>query len=230
MLLRKLVVVGLAGLLSVVASVATAEDADGPTTSFVGAQGVSFADPSEAFGDRFDLSIGEADEPRFAQLTPAEFGTRGNKSDYRRYEVELIARAVQGFDVSFSQRGGLGFNAQGDIERETRSSELRLGRGLRSMPRHTPSTAPRWYLFAASEDEAIIWRPGAHREFGANSGGGFALQDRVEIGDMQAGVTYEANGWQASLVYVDREISVQTGAENFTQDADFVGLTLTMRH
>jgi hypothetical protein len=227
MLLRKLVVVGLAGLFSVVASVATAEDAGGPSTSFV--DGVSFADPSEALPNRFDLSIDEGVEPRFARLSPSESGGSNHDQDYRRYEVEVVASALSGFDVAFAQRGGLGFNANGDIERETRSSELRLGRGLR-MTRDAPSSSPKWYFFAASEDEALIWRPGVERQLGPSSGGGFALQDRVEIGDMQAGVTYEANGWQASLAYVDREISVQAGHETFTQDADFVGLTLTMRH
>lgn len=92
-----------------------------------------------------------------------------------------------------------------------------------------PSATSRWYLFAASEDEALIWAPGSRSEFGA-SDGGFALQDRVEIGDMQAGVTYERDGWQASLAYVQREISVRTGARTVSQDEDFTGVTLTMRH
>jgi len=92
-----------------------------------------------------------------------------------------------------------------------------------------PSATPTWYLFAASEDEALIWRPGMQNEFGA-SDSGFALQDRVEIGDMQAGVTYEANGWQTSLAYVEREISTQSGSRSYSEDQRFVGLTVTMRH
>jgi hypothetical protein len=227
MLLRRLVVVGLAGLLSFVANVATAEDAAGPTTSFVGASGVDFADPSEAFANRFDLSIGQGGEPRFASLAPAERRARDN-DDYRNYEVALIASAPRGFDVAFAQRGGLGFNADGDLERQSRSSELRLGRGLR-MTRDAPSASPKWYLFAASEDEALIWRPGMRTEFGS-SDGGFALQDRVEIGDIQAGVTYESNGWQASLAYVEREVSVQAGNRTYTEDQNFAAVTLTMRH
>ena len=228
MLLRRLVVVGLAGFLSFVANGATAEDAVGPTTSFVGADGVNFADPSEAFGNRFDVSISQGDEPRFTNLAPAE-PSRRDDDNYRHYEVALIASAPLGFDVAFAQRGGLGFNANGDVERESRSSELRLGRGLRSMPRDAPSAAPKWYLFAASEDEALIWQPGMRSEFG-NSDGGFALQDRVEIGDMQAGVTYESNGWQASLAYVEREVSVQAGNRTYTEDQNFAAVTLTMRH
>ena len=228
MLARKLVVVGLAGFLSLVATVATAEDAAGPTASFVGLSEANFADPSEAFTNRFDLSISQGAEPRFARLAPSD--TRARDDDnYRRYEVALIASAPRGFDVSFAQRGGLGFNEAGDLERESRASELRLGRGLRNMPRDTPSSAPKWYFFAASEDEALIWRPGTRTDFGT-SDGGFALQDRVEIGDIQAGVTYEANGWQASLAYVEREISVRAGNENYTADENFAGFTLTMRH
>jgi hypothetical protein len=228
MLLRRLVVVGLAGLLSFVANVATAEDAAGPSTSFVGASGVNFADPSEAFANRFDISISQGDEPRFAGLAPAEPRSRDDHDNYRRYEVALIASAPRGFDLAFAQRGGLGFNANGDIERESRSSELRLGRGLR-MTRDAPSASPKWYFFAASEDEALTWRPGMRTEFGS-SDGGFALQDRVEIGDMQAGVTYESNGWQASLAYVEREVSVQAGNRTYTEDQDFAAVTLTMRH
>ena len=169
MLLRRLVVVGLAGLLSFVANVATAEDAAGPTTSFVGASGVDFADPSEAFGNRFALDIRQGDAPRFANLVPAEPRSRAEDDNYRRYEVALIASAPRGFDVAFAQRGGLGFNANGDLERQSRSSELRLGRGLRDMPRDAPSAAPKWYFFAASEDEALIWHPGMRPEFGSDA-------------------------------------------------------------
>ncbi len=228
MLLRKLVVVGLAGFFSFAANIATAEDAAGPSASLIGVDDVSFADPSSAFPNRFELSLSEGAEARFASLGPGESSMRAER-DNRRYELSVVASAAAGFDLAFAQRGGVSFNAHGDIERQSRGSELRLGRGLRSMPRDQPSSAPKWYFFAASEDEALIWRPGTRNEFGSSQGG-FALQDRVEIGDRQAGVTYEANGWQTSLVYVEREISVRSGHENYNQDEDFVGFTLTMRH
>lgn len=227
MLLRKLVVVGIAGVLSFAANVATAEDAVGPGATFVGADDVSFADPSQAFGDRFDFRFGDGASPRLGRLNTVRSEQRDDP-EYRRYEVELIASASPGFEVSFAQRGGLGFNRAGDIERESRSSELRLGRGLRNLRRDTPSSQPSLYIFAASEDEALTWRPGERNAFGG-SGSSLALQDRVEIGDMQAGITYEANGWQASLAYVQREVSVSTGSRTFSEDEDFTGLTLTMR-
>jgi hypothetical protein len=105
---------------------------------------------------------------------------------------------------------------------------LRLGRGLGGYRRDAPSSEPVWYFFAASEDEALTWRPGVRNAFGG-TGASFALQDQVEIGDIQAGITYERNGLQASLAYVEREISVTSGARTFTQDEAFAGVTLTMR-
>lgn len=229
MLFRKLVVVGLAGFFSLAANIATAEDAVGPTATFVGIDGVNFSDPSDAFPNRFQVSLAPGEERRFSQLGAGERSSSRVDREERVYELSVIAASRSGFDVAIAQRGGLGFNDQGDIERHSRASELRLGRGLREMPRDTPSATPKWYVFAASEDEALIWRPGMRTEFGS-SGGGFALQDRVEIGDMQAGITYEANGWQTSLAYVEREVSVRTGHETFSEDERFVGVTLTMRH
>jgi hypothetical protein len=227
MLLRKLVVVGLVGICTLAANIATAEDALAPVATQVGVDGVSFADPNQAFPDRFSLSLGEGEAARFLSLAPTD---AHRSADARRYELEFVASgAAAGFDLAFAQRGGLGFNDQGDIERRSRASELRLGRGLRDLPRSETSSRPTWYIFAASEDEALVWRPGVRTEFGG-AGSSFALQDRVEIGDIQAGITYEQNGWQASLAYVEREISVRSGARTFSQDEDFAGFTLTMRH
>lgn len=226
MLLRKLVVVGLVGFVSFAANIATAEDAVGPS-SHVGAANVSFADVNAAFGERFDLRIRPSDAPRFTAFTPQADAAQ-NDGRYG-YEVALVASATDDFDVSFAQRGGVGVNENGDIDRETRGAELRLGRGLREMPRDRPSREARWYVFAASEDEALIWRPGQTTAFG-RTGSSFALQERVEVGDLQAGVTYEVNGWQASLAYVEREVSFRAGSRNIRQDQSFAGFTLTMQH
>ncbi|MGE0739914.1 MAG: hypothetical protein AB7O98_01125 [Hyphomonadaceae bacterium] len=221
-------VVGLAGFFSLAANIATAEDAAGPSASFVAVDGVSFADPGDAFGNRFDFSFGAGADRRFTNLDTAR-ANRGEDNDSRRYELAVTARAAAGFDVSFAQRGGVGFNREGDIERESRASELRLGRGLNAR-RREQSMEPTWYVFAASEDEALTWQPGGQRNAFGGTGGSLALQDRVEIGDVQAGITYEANGWQASLAYVQREVSVHTGSRTFSEDEDFTGFTLTMRH
>ncbi len=220
MLIRKLVVVGLAGFATLAASFATAEDAG---LNGAALNGISFVDPDTVLDqDRFAVTIGDGNANRFTSLSNAAI-----PDESRDYEVELVARAA-GFDVAFAQRGGIGFNTDGDVASQRRASELRLGRGLRGVRRDEPSATPKWYIFAASEDEALIWQPGARNEFGGATSS-LALQDRVEIGDMQAGVTYEMNGLQASLAYVQREVNVRAGGRSLSRDEEFTGLTLTMR-
>lgn len=221
----KLVVVGLVGMAISAANAAFAQEAP---AQIAAASGVSFTDnTNEMRSDSFSLRVSEGQPARFASLAPAS--TKDRNRDDTRYELALVARAGAGFDVSLSQSAGVGFNASGDIDRESRASELRLGRGLRGLRDDAPSLAPTWYFFAASEDEALIWRPGQQRNAFGGSAPGFALQDRVEIGDLQAGITYEFRGIQASLAYVEREINVRTGAQNFSQDERFAGFTLTYR-
>jgi hypothetical protein len=232
MLLRKLVVVGLVGIAALAANVAIAEDT--PTTggaaagATIGADDISFADPLNAFSaENFSIDIGLGAAPRFASFTPSEQGRDARDSE-RRYEVAVVARDVGGIEVAFAQRGGVGFDDDGELTSERRGSELRLGRGL-SVDEDQPSDQPTWYVFAASEDEALTWRPGVRNEFGG-TGSSFGLQQRVEIGDMQAGITYERNGWQASFAYVEREISSRNGSRTVYQDESFTGVTLTLRH
>ncbi len=229
MLSKKLVVVGLVGVISLVATMATAEDAAAPGSQVIAAGDISFVDPTDPFdstdSDTIELRFGAGEQQRFSAFAPSG-GARRDHDNYDRYEVAVVASTPGDFGVSFAQRGGVGYNNQGDIERESSGSELRLGRGLR---RNDRLGAPAWYVFAASDDEALVWRPGARTEFGG-AGSSFSLQDRVEIGDMQAGVTYESNGWQASFAYVERKVSARTGSRTVSQDESFTGVTFTMRH
>jgi hypothetical protein len=230
MSLRSLVLVGWMGLASLFVNVATAEDAVAPTTYAV--DGVSFSDPdADYYASRFRVAVSDQFSSRFHGLGQSHDLSPPNPDALRQVEIALSTRAAAGLDVAFAQRAGLSVNDQGDIERHTRSSELRLGRGLTSMRRRETAnlTEGAWYFFAASDDEALTWAPGARNSFGGASSG-WALQDRVEIGDMQAGITYEARGLQASLAYVEREISVRAGPHSVSQDEAFTGLTITMRH
>lgn len=220
-----LVIVGLVGIASWTATAAKAK-AQEALPSFAAASGVSFEDApaaSELRLNRFRLETGRAEDGRDFAFAQQETQRR----DGAAYAFALVTRAGAGFDLALSQRAGVGFNAAGDVARHSRSAELRIGRGL-GMREDAPSAGPRWYFFAASEDEALIWRPGQRTAFGAEPGG-FAMQDRVEIGDLQAGITYEYRGVQASLAYVEREVTVRSGAQHFSEDERFAGFTLTMR-
>ena len=227
-MLRKLVLVGLVGVTSLIANIAAADDAVAPTVSVVGLSNVSFADNARAAEVApFTISFEEAEAPRFANLTSAPQPASG--APLTRYEVALVAHPGANVDVSLSHRDGLGFDQNGNIASRSRGSEIRVGRGLLPMERRASPNSSRWYLFAGSSDQAIIWQPGVRNEFGG-IGSSFALQDRVEIGDRQAGITYETHGIQASLAYVERKVRMYVGAQRLTADENFTGITLTMRH
>ncbi|GAM98426.1 hypothetical protein U91I_02059 [alpha proteobacterium U9-1i] len=196
-------------------------------SAFAQTSGVSFVDPSAAPGESpastLSLQVRGRSDERFQEL-----GLNPDGTDERAVQIELAAngdRAGVPVDVSIAPRASIGADSQGDLSREGRGVEARLGQGL---ARDEGSRDPRWYVFAASDDEAVTWQPGTRSEFGGR-GASLAMQDRVEVGDMSAGVTYERNGVQASLAYVEREISSTVGIETISRNESFAGVTLTMR-
>jgi hypothetical protein len=158
---------------------------------------------------------------RFAPADPAE--AHGG-SHPQPVELQVTATGAP-VDVSFAHRGLIGT----DEDRSGHGSEVRVGRGLvaRDDGRHPRRDSV--YAFVASDDQALTWRPGARSEFGgpANS---LTLQDTVNVGDNSAGVTYEHNGVQASLAYVERTVRTRVGNRGYSQDENFAGVTVTMRH
>lgn len=189
---------------------------------------VSFADSANLNPETpaLDLSVRDDSAARFSRNS--ESGLPEVQGP-RRLELQLAAGGGDSpVDVSVAQRATFGSDENGDIDRQGSGSELRVGRGLvdRDSANNRGSSV---YAFVASDNEALTWRPGGQRsEFGGR-GDAFALQEQVEVGDMSAGVTYERNGVQASLAYVEREESARVGHESFSTDESFTGVTLTMR-
>jgi hypothetical protein len=195
--------------------------------------GVSFADPAGRVGSaHWRLSFADGPAARFSRADAGR-SRSARLQDTRSYELALGRRDVGGLpvDVEFAGRAAVAVDEDGDIARHSRGSELRLGRGLGDLRRRQASlwSSPTWYIFAASDDEALTWRPSRTNSFGGASSG-VAVEDRVEIGDLQAGVTYERGPLQASLAYVEREVSTHVGGRSLSQDENFTGLTVTLRH
>lgn len=218
MLLRSLVVVGLVGLLNLAANGAAAEDAKlAPRIAAI--DGVSFVDPTTqnplapiGGAPTLNLSASDSGAPRFAQFNSAP---QHGEDASQNYEVALTAaRGTYGLpmDVSIAHHTSLGFTPDGDLARQGGGSEVRLGRGLSRLHRKSRSSwdHPAFYVFAASDNEALTWAPTSSGPGGRSAG--FALQDQIRIGDSQAGLTYEAGPFQASLAYVQRKVSARTGA------------------
>jgi len=195
-----------------------------------GVNGVMLADPTAALQPQertFEFTTRGDSAARFS---PTHIPV-GESPAPQRLELQLSASGEQAglpLDVSVAQRASLGADSAGDITREGRGSEVRIGRGL-VQQQDAPSGGSSVYMFVASDDEALTWRPGQREEFGGQRSGGFSLQDRVEVGDISAGVTYERSGVQASIAYVEREVSTTVGRESFSKDESFTGVTVTMR-
>lgn len=207
-------------------SIASAQEAVAPETSATAADAVgdiTLVDPAAALR-RSSVSMRGDVAERFA---PPSADTQGAPEGPRRLEVEFAA-GDGNLDVSFAQRASIGAGSEGDIDRQGRGSEVRIGRNLVEEREGQRTSGPSTYVFVASDNEALTWQPGQRSEFGGR-GSSFSLQDTVEVGDMSVGVTYENNGVAASLAYVEREESVTVGSEGFKQDESFAGVTLTMR-
>jgi hypothetical protein len=199
-------------------AIATAQEFDGA---------INLNDPAALTteGPALDVNVREETAVRFGPTSNHELPAVEGP---RRLELELAAGGDDApVDFAIAQRATLGSDSNGDVDRRGSGSELRVGRNL--VGERENSRDGSVYVFVASDNEALTWQPGARSEFGG-SGNSFALQDQVEVGDMSAGVTYERNGVQASLAYVEREESTQVGNESFSQDMSFAGITVTMRH
>lgn len=207
------------------ATMAAAEDAAAPDAA---PAAISFQDPDTALteGRALDLSVREDAVTRFEQTPRADVDVEGP----RRLELELAAGGENSpLDVSVAQRASLGGDRNGDVNRSGRGSEVRIGRGL-VQERERDNDGHSVYFFAASDNEALTWQPGSSSGELGSRGGGLGYEERVEVGDRSAGVTYERNGVQASLAYVERSESTRVGRQSFSQDEAFTGITVTMRH
>lgn len=195
-----------------------------------GITGIAFTDPQAALQREAETSFSlNAREDRAERFAPSPDPTEAN--DQRKLELEFAATGDSAglpLDVSVARRASLGADENGDLDRTGSGSEVRIGRGLVQRNDGDARQGSSVYMFVASDDEALTWRPGQRNELGGQ-GSGFALQDQVEIGDVSAGVTYERNGVQASLAYVEREISTQVGRDSYTTQENFAGVTVTMR-
>ena len=188
---------------------------------------VDFRDPMTALsGGAGGINVSaRANDARFAQQGPSE--SQGGHGP-QPVELQISADGAHTgapVDVSIAHRGLVG----ADEDRQGHGSEVRIGRGLVARDDGSRRRGDSVYAFVASDNQALTWRPGARSEFGgaANS---LVIQDTVNVGDNSAGVTYEHHGVQASLAYVQRTVRTRVGNRGYSQDENFAGVTVTMRH
>jgi hypothetical protein len=159
----------------------------------------------------------------------AGFVTTPNDGHWRPIELSITGpTALDGVDFSLAHRRGSEQDLSGRAT--TSGAEVRIGRGLKGLTefQSPPSwRRPAWYVFAASDGQALLYTPSSDP---TSPNHAFYLQDRVNIGDLQVGISAEAHGMQASLSYIRREVTtIDAIRHEETADDNFTGLTLTWR-
>ena len=192
-------------------------------------EGVRLTEASEA---RPAIEIAWRDDSaiRLSSTAPMRLAPGFVRDEPRTLEFSFAAPHTAtglGVDVAIAQRTRISTDRQGDIDYAGAGAEVRVGRNLARIARPwQQSERGSWYIFAASDGQALTWTP----EAAIPGQRGLRLQDRVTIGDTQIGITYERNGLQASLAVTQREVTYhRVKSEGYSEDESFAGILLTWR-
>ncbi len=128
-----------------------------------------------------------------------------------------------GVDLALSPR--LAYDSIGDVRSTRAGAEVRIGRNLDQRGRAPDNS--NWYLFAGADGEAVVWDvKNANQSL---MSGQVSLQDKVTIGDVQAGLAWKSPAGHMSVSYIQREYEYRNGEISRSGEEDFVALTLTWR-
>ena len=150
----------------------------------------------------------------------------GERLDFG-YSKPLNAGSVAGIDLELEPRGAVRF---GDEESSALvGAVVRIGDDLRENGEPKSNT---WYLFAGADAEAMTYAPGGAGAAGLGAGE-FALQNRVIVGDAQAGIGYRiGESADVSVGYFRREVqSLDDGerGDDFSISEDAAAVSFTWR-
>jgi len=147
------------------------------------------------FSEKFTCMTREGDTPEIGFSAPSYV-----KLNSKGLDLELTPSATVRFDDENSSAviGAL----------------LRIGGDLRKDSEFDNNT---WYFFAGADAETLTYRPDVSSGL---TRGNFNLQDRIIVGDAQAGVGYRIGDADLSLSYTRREVS-GLGAKNTQDDSSF---------
>lgn len=123
----------------------------------------------------------------------------------------------KGLDLSLTPRASMRFNDE--ISSTAVGAVIEIGEDLREGSEFESNT---WYFFAGADAEALTYSPNSVSRITA---GQFHLQDRIIVGDAQAGVGYRIGDADVSLSYMRREAST----EEFKYVEDAAALSFTWK-
>lgn len=133
------------------------------------------------------------------------------------YAKAFTSRSQNGLDLSLTPRAALRFNDESSSA--VVGAVVEIGEDLRKGSNFDNNT---WYFFAGADAEALTYSPNS---VGRLTSGQFHLQDRIIVGDAQAGLGYRIGDADVSLSYLRREAT----AEDFSFKEDAAALSFTWK-
>lgn len=129
----------------------------------------------------------------------------------------ITAKKDDGIDFVLRPRASFRFDD--DSSSAVVGAVVEIGEDLR---RGSDMKTNTWYFFAGADAEALTYSPDGMRQL---SSGRFHLQDRIIVGDAQAGLGYRIGDADVSLSYLRREAT----AEGFSYNEDAAALSFTWK-
>ena len=130
---------------------------------------------------------------------------------------QFTSVSKKGLDLSLTPRASMRFNDEESAALV--GAVVEIGKDLREGSEFESDT---WYVFAGADAEALTYSPNS---IGRLTSGQFHLQDRIIVGDAQAGVGYRMGDADVSLSYMRREAT----AEDFSFTEDAAALSFTWK-
>jgi len=169
--------------------------------------------PAESVGSTlFKLDLADT-----GCLTGGEGCLSRNETLDLGYAKAFTSRSQTGLDLSLTPRAALRFNDESSSA--VVGAVVEIGEDLRKGSDLDNNT---WYFFAGADAEALTYSPNS---VGRLTSGQFHLQDRIIVGDAQAGLGYRIGDADVSLSYLRREAT----AEDFSFKEDAAALSFTWK-
>lgn len=197
------------------------------TASVTPSEGLNFNLPgssefSTQIGSQLDFSL-DAVESSVLKLDLTTPGCASGGEGCTRREGSLNLgladtfrrRSEKGLDLSLTPRASVRFGE--DIKSTAVGAVIEIGEDLREGSEFESNT---WYFFAGADAEALSYSPNSISRITA---GQLHLQDRIIVGDAQAGLGYRIGDADVSLSYNRREAS--TEEFKFVEDAATLSFT-----
>lgn len=174
--------------------------------------------PAQGVGSRlFNLDVSN-----ISCMTGEEGCLRRSEKLDLGYEKSITKKLDGKLDIQLTPRAALSFNDESSSA--IVGALVRIGDDLRQDSDLKSNT---WYMFAGADAEAVTYSPNSMRRI---TSGEFHLQDRIIVGDAQAGVGYRIGDADVSLGYFRREVTsfgreIDSNSMSFREDAAALSFT-----